>query len=435
MADQVEIVLFCLLIILYGIWNRMWMNRINSHVHRRKRKRYQQSKLWDDFQDLEEELGDELQYESMEKRRRLHMNKAVHAFVHAQRTHSLWTHLTSSDWWDRVACNFTDAQWVENFRMSRETFDYICHNLTPVLQRSDTRFRLCIPVRKRVAVALWKLATNAKYRSVGHLFGVGRSTVCKCVQEVCKAITEILMPIHIPIPSAEHFAEIAEHFEQVWEMPQCVGAIDCTHIPIIAPQEYHYDYVNKKDWHSVVLQVVVDGQSLFWDLCAGFAGSANDSHVIRHSKLWTLASAGNLLPPDTKRIAGQDVGYYIIGGSAYPLQTWLMRPIPDRGRLTNCQHQYNLKLRLTRSVIEDAFKRLKGRWRCLLKRNDCDLHLVVNMITSCCVLHNLCEEHQDDFHEEWLIDKELAQPVHVLPETCPTEGNSIRDALVEYLSL
>lgn len=41
--------------------------------------------------------------------------------------------------------------------------------------------------------------------------------------------------------------------------PLCVGAIDSSHIPIIAPQE---DAAACKGWHSVVLQAVVD--HIFW---------------------------------------------------------------------------------------------------------------------------------------------------------------------------
>ena len=43
--------------------------------------------------------------------------------------------------------------------------------------------RECIPVEKRVALTLWRLATNADYRSVAQLFGLGRSTVCEVFHE------------------------------------------------------------------------------------------------------------------------------------------------------------------------------------------------------------------------------------------------------------
>ena len=52
-------------------------------------------------------------------------------------------------------------------------------------------------------------------------------------------------------------------------------------------------------------------------------------------------------------------------------------------------------------VVENAFGRLKGRWRCLLKRLDINLKNVPAVVASCVVLHNLCEMFGDTFREEW----------------------------------
>ena len=70
---------------------------------------------------------------------------------------------------------------MDNFRMSEETFMYLLNKMRPALQRQDTNFRLCVPLKKIVAIALWKLATNGEYRSICHLFGVSRTTVSFCM--------------------------------------------------------------------------------------------------------------------------------------------------------------------------------------------------------------------------------------------------------------
>ena len=48
--------------------------------------------------------------------------------------------------------------------------------------------RQAVSEEKRVAVTLWFLATNAEYRTIAHLFGIGRSTVRVIVQETSRAI-------------------------------------------------------------------------------------------------------------------------------------------------------------------------------------------------------------------------------------------------------
>ena len=47
-----------------------------------------------------------------------------------------------------------------------------------------------LSVQRRVAVSLWCLATPTEYRTVAHLFGIRRSTVCEIVHETCRAIVK-----------------------------------------------------------------------------------------------------------------------------------------------------------------------------------------------------------------------------------------------------
>ena len=77
-----------------------------------------------------------------------------------------------------------DQEWLRNFRMRKTTFQELCTWLAPALQRQDTHLRPAIPLEKRVAIALWKLATPDSYRSMGHQFGVGRSAVGYILMEV-----------------------------------------------------------------------------------------------------------------------------------------------------------------------------------------------------------------------------------------------------------
>lgn len=56
-------------------------------------------------------------------------------------------------------------------------------------------------MEKRVAIALWRLGTNVAYRTVSHLFGVGLSSACVIVHEVCKAIVDALLATYVKLPS------------------------------------------------------------------------------------------------------------------------------------------------------------------------------------------------------------------------------------------
>ena len=59
------------------------------------------------------------------------------------------------DWWTHIVLEtFSRRDWIENFRMSQETFQYVCEQLKPSIRRSKTRLRGTISVEMRVAVTL-----------------------------------------------------------------------------------------------------------------------------------------------------------------------------------------------------------------------------------------------------------------------------------------
>ena len=56
--------------------------------------------------------------------------------------------------------SFQKIDWLENFRMGEDTFMYICNKLGPHIRRQYTVMRQPIPVEKRIAISLWRLARN-----------------------------------------------------------------------------------------------------------------------------------------------------------------------------------------------------------------------------------------------------------------------------------
>ena len=106
--------------------------------------------------------------------------------------------------------------------------------------------RKAVPVEQRVALTLWFLSTNADYCTIGHLFGVSKSTVCIITKEVCATIVDKLLPKYIGIPGDEGLREVVDGFKSKLGFPQCAGAVDGTHIPIMSPEDFPADYYNRK---------------------------------------------------------------------------------------------------------------------------------------------------------------------------------------------
>lgn len=175
---------------------------------------------------------------------------------------NVWVRERSQDWWEHIVAGFTKEQWVRNFRMSKPTFDMLWQSLSTFLSYDDTTFRRAIPLQMHVGVALWWLATGAGYRTLAHLFGISSVSVCLIVNDFCQAMRDELWREYIQLPQLEELQNVIRGFKTRWGCPQCAGAIDGSHIPVIAPSEDHTDYFNRKGWHSVILQAVVDHR--FW---------------------------------------------------------------------------------------------------------------------------------------------------------------------------
>lgn len=64
-------------------------------------------------------------------------------------------------------------------------------------------------VEKRVAVTLYKLATCAKYRVVGDVFGIHKSTVHKHLKRVINAILKRITPLTVRMPNLQEAIQVS----------------------------------------------------------------------------------------------------------------------------------------------------------------------------------------------------------------------------------
>jgi len=109
-----------------------------------------------------------------------------------------------------------------------------------------------------------------------------------------------------------------------------------------------------------------------------------------------------------------------------------------KGKLTEIQEVYNYKLSSARMVVENSFGRLKARFRRLLKRFDGQLPFLLDVISDCVILHNICEINKDICIEEW-FDYEVTRDVENTRAMCGNfdgqigDSKNIRKVIAEYL--
>ncbi|KAL6208047.1 hypothetical protein ACLB2K_018999 [Fragaria x ananassa] len=342
----------------------------------------------------------------------------------------LWVKDRSKAWWDE--CNqpdFPEEEFKKAFRMGKATFDLICDELNSAIAKEDTTLRNAIPVRQRVAVCLWRLATGDPLRLVSKRFGLGISTCHKLVLEVCSAIRTVLMPKYLKWPEDGVLRKLKDEFESISGIPNVVGSMYTTHIPIIAPKISVAAYFNKrhternqKTSYSITVQGVVNPKGVFTDVCIGWPGSMPDDQVLEKSALHQRAGNGLLK------------GVWIVGSSGYPLLDWVLVPYTQQ-HLTWTQHAFNEKIGEIQNVSKDAFARLKGRWSCLQKRTEVKLQDLPVVLGACCVLHNICELMNEEIEPELrieLVDDEMVPEVALRSQSSMKARDAIAHNLLHH---
>ncbi|KAI4468119.1 hypothetical protein MML48_2g00012656 [Holotrichia oblita] len=208
-------------------------------------------------------------------------------------------------------------------------------------------------------------------------FGISTGTGHLIFHSICSILCDMReTEINWPVP--DEARATATYFLEKSRFPRIIDAIDGCHIPIKAP-----------------------------NICVGMPGKCHDARVFRNSPLFHKMSEKDLIPHD----------FHLLGDSAYPLLPNLMVPFRDNGQLNDQERNFNYKLNSCRSKIEQAFGRLKGKWR-KLKYVDISIESVATVITAACVLHNYTlhrdaniDEFPDVVEEDVLINDEGQQNI------------------------
>ncbi|XP_041372129.1 putative nuclease HARBI1 [Gigantopelta aegis] len=106
----------------------------------------------------------------------------------------------------------------------------------------------------RVLITLRYFASGSFQDVCGELIGVDQSTVSRTVTRV----TDVLLrqvPNHVRLPNGKKQDVIKTKFYDMSGFPNVVGCIDGTQVQIQAPTQNEHEFVNRKGYHSINVQV------------------------------------------------------------------------------------------------------------------------------------------------------------------------------------
>ncbi|CAN8011069.1 unnamed protein product [Ixodes pacificus] len=210
----------------------------------------------------------------------------------------------------------------------------------------------------------YRLCSSVEDRTIAHLFGIGRSTVNVMYKDFCNVIMEKLEGDWLRMVRADDISAHMREFFAVFGFPQAVGALDGCHFPISPPKEHATDYYNYKGWHSIILLALVDHRYRFRYINLGTPGRCHDANVYGRSQLRTLVDSVQFQSP-TVAIEGTAIAPIILCDQAFPLTTNLLKPFASATSETR-EAVFNYNLSKTRRIVENAFGRLKARFRIIL---------------------------------------------------------------------
>jgi len=87
-----------------------------------------------------------------------------------------------------------------------------------------------IPASTRLEICLRYLASGDSMHSISYAFRVGLNTVSKIISETCQAIWNCLKNEVFPENKENIWIQKAKEFEEKWNFPNCIAAIDGKHI-------------------------------------------------------------------------------------------------------------------------------------------------------------------------------------------------------------
>ncbi|XP_046629062.1 protein ANTAGONIST OF LIKE HETEROCHROMATIN PROTEIN 1-like [Neodiprion virginianus] len=140
-------------------------------------------------------------------------------------------------------------KYVNYFRMTPRLFNQLLALIEPGLTK-QTVVRDPIPAKTRLQVVLRYLASGDSLTSISYAFRIGHNTVAKIVAEACNEIWRSFKDSVFLTVNTNNWKSVADSFEEKWNFPNCIGAIDGKHLVLQAPVNNGSTFYNYKGTHS-----------------------------------------------------------------------------------------------------------------------------------------------------------------------------------------
>ncbi|XP_051538282.1 uncharacterized protein LOC127431780 [Myxocyprinus asiaticus] len=284
---------------------------------------------------------------------------------------------TGTEW--EVMLNMGDYTFAGHFRVTKPQFEYLQMKLQENgIEKEHSQGLPPVPVTKKVLMFLWYMANQNSFREISDKFDVSQSSTHWIILVVLNIICT-MGTTFISWPNTCEKAASAAAFHRLCGLSGVIGAIDGCHTRVQRPHIRGGDYMNRKAFYSILLQGIVDERERFIDIFAGPPGRVHDARMLRASDFYTTWQEN------------MDE-YSLLGDSAYIGQAFpfVITPKRDNGALPEADQLQNSNISHGRVVVEQAFGKMKCKWRRLRDLQNTRIDVVVMITMAACFLHNMC---------------------------------------------
>ncbi|KAH8345359.1 hypothetical protein KR067_007274 [Drosophila pandora] len=345
----------------------------------------------------------------------------------------------------------------ETFRvfhsMSSLSYRKLLHVLRRRLELQDSRMG---NVQKaspevRLQMTLRFLATGESFGTLTGVFHIPTADVRNIVAETLASIVKRLKRTFLQIPrSEEAWLQIASDFQELWNFPHCLGAVDGHHIAFRDGAEADESYSNYRNFSSIILLALVDAHHRFLHMDATSKGGATDA--FNQSSLFDAMESNWLnIPPESCLLGlDEELPHVILADQGFTLQPWLMKPYEAPANLT--RKMFNYRLNRAHRVAINALGIMNSKFRALQTEINLEVPQMEKLVTATGILHNfLIGEEGEDYLRG--LEKEDTECMAIIPgdwrsntflmglEPSPVQldesenvSSSIRDGFATYLN-
>ena len=215
---------------------------------------------------------------------------------------------------------------------------------------------------------------------------------------------------------------MSRRFEERWQFPHVIGAIDGKHVRIHKPNFSGSLYYNYKHYFSIVLMAIVDADYNFLYVDIGGKGGVSDGGIFRNSKIQGKFERKelNIPKPSVLRVPYSVlVPYMMLGDKAFALTDYCMRPFGGRSTVGSVQSLFNQRLSRARIPAEIAFGILSSRCRVLHTSINLQPEKASKVVMAAVYLHNFIRKRNKARYGTF---EEPSYPANVTSSTNNLDG-------------